>query len=197
MTNQNYQTVLSTCQEAKLPIEDLLLNIRTQPIGPHLSSPRDILLNRTEECPGRPSHPVDMENMCNYLISKKTTQKENHDKSHKVRTLPDIIPGQEVLFFSSPDPHQYIEGTITSCASAPRSYIIESQGRNYCCNCQHICPLHTPIPRPSTVEQPNVHTNSSILGPSVTVEQPNSHVNSNITGPSATTLPLSNVNTTI
>ena len=98
------KTAISTCQEAKQSIEDLLLSIRTQPIGPHLPSPREILHNRTEECPGRSSHPVDMENICNYLISKKTTQKENHGKSHKVRILPDIIPGQEVLFLSPADP---------------------------------------------------------------------------------------------
>ena len=45
------KTALPTCQESKQSIEDLLLNIRTQPIGPHLPSPREILHNRTEECP--------------------------------------------------------------------------------------------------------------------------------------------------
>ena len=100
------KTVLSTCQEANQLIEYLLLNIRTQPIGPHLPSPREIIHDRTEECPGRPSHPVYMEHICNCLISKKTTQKENHDRSHNVRKLPDIIPGQEVLFLSPADSHQ-------------------------------------------------------------------------------------------
>ena len=57
--------------------------------------------------------------------------KENHDKRDKARTLPDIIPGQEVIFLSPADPQQYIEGTITAHASLPRSYIIESNGRNY------------------------------------------------------------------
>ena len=73
------KTALSTCQESKQSIEDLLLNIRTQPIGPHLPSPREILHNRTENHPGRPSQPVNMEDIRNYLISKKTTQKENYD----------------------------------------------------------------------------------------------------------------------
>ena len=86
--------------------------------------------------------------------------KGNHDKSHKVRTLPDIIPGQEVLFLSPADPHQYTEGNKTSHASTSRSYIIEAQGRNnYCCNCQYIHSLHTPIPRPP-VEQPDSYINS-------------------------------------
>ena len=125
------KTALSPCQETKLPVADLLLNKRTQPIGQNLPSPREILLNRMAECPGRPSHPVDMDNIHNFLISKKATQKENHDNSHKASTLPDMIPGQEVLFLGPADPHQYIEGTITTHASTPRSYIIESNGRNY------------------------------------------------------------------
>ena len=111
--------------------------------------------------------------------AKNKIQKENHDKYHKVRTLPDIIPSKEVLFLSPADTHQDIEDTITSHASTPRSYIIESQGRNYHYNHQHICPLHTPIPRPSGAEEPD------------------SHINSNIPGPSATTQTLPNVNTTI
>ena len=36
------KTALSTCQESKQSVEDLLLNIRTQPIGPYLPSPRNI-----------------------------------------------------------------------------------------------------------------------------------------------------------
>ena len=48
------KTALSTCQDANQLIEDLLLNIRSQPIGPHLPAPREILHNGTEEYPGRP-----------------------------------------------------------------------------------------------------------------------------------------------
>ena len=95
-----------------------------------------------------------MQHIHSYLISKKTTQKENHNRSHNVRTLPDIIAGQEVLFLSPVDPYQYIEGTIQSHASAPRSCITESEGRTYCYTCQNIYPLHTPISRPSTSEEP-------------------------------------------
>ena len=68
-------------------------------MGPHLLSLREILHNRTEEHPGRPSQPVDMEQVCNYLITKKkTVQKENHDKRQNVNPLPQLNPGQEVLF---------------------------------------------------------------------------------------------------
>ena len=160
------KTALSTCQEAKLPIKDLLLNIRTETIGPHLPSPREILLNRTEECPGRPYHPVDMENICNYLISKKAMKKEIMTKVTKPEHY------QASFQVRKQNPHQYIEGTITAHASTPRSYFIESHGRNYCHNHQHI-PLHTPIPRPSaTVEQPDFHINSTIPGPSTTTQSP-------------------------
>ena len=33
------KTALSTGYDSKLPIEDILLNLRTQPIGPNLPSP--------------------------------------------------------------------------------------------------------------------------------------------------------------
>ena len=93
------KTALSTCQESKQSVEDLLLNIRTQPIGPHLPSPREILHNRTEECPGKPTQPVNMEDIRNYLISKKTTEKANCDKHHNTKPLPDITQVRK-LFFS-------------------------------------------------------------------------------------------------
>ena len=183
------KTALSTCQESKQSIEDLLLNIRTQPIGPHLPSPREILHNRTENRPGRPSQPVNMEDIRNYLISKKTTQKENYDKHHNTKPLPDITPGQKVLFLSPAEPNQFIEGTITSHASTPRSYIIESQGRSYRRNRQHIRPLNPIITRPSpdsntVITRPSPDSNTIITRPSPTQHQPDSHVNPTITRPS-------------
>ena len=102
-----------------------------------------------------------------------------------------------------------------SHASAPRSYIIESKGRSYCRNCQHICPLNPIITRPSPVEQPDSYTNSVITRPSPTEHQLDSHVNPTITrpspagrqpdshtkpnipGPSATMESLPNIKTTI
>ena len=69
------KTALSIGHDSKLPIEDILLNIRTQPIGPNLPSPQETLHNCTEACPGKPSTPVDMEAVRDYLITKKTLQK--------------------------------------------------------------------------------------------------------------------------
>ena len=85
------KTALSSCQEAKLPIADLLLNIRTQAIGSHLPSLREILSIEWKNAQVDHHIQLTRENICNFLISKKATQKENHDKSHKVRTLQDII----------------------------------------------------------------------------------------------------------
>ena len=108
----------------------------------------EILYNRIEECPGRPSQPVDMEAVRSYLITKKVLQKENHDKAHNVRTLPELIQGQEVLFLSPADPNQYMEGIIITKAPQPRSYLTESQGKNIL--------LHSPaMSRPSMSEQQN------------------------------------------
>ena len=109
---QTIKTALSTGQDSKLPIEDILLNLRAQPIGPNLPSLQEILHNCIEEHPGKPSQPVDMEAVRNYLITKKTSQKDNHDKAHNVKPLSELIQGQVVLFLSTADPNQYIEGTI-------------------------------------------------------------------------------------
>ena len=79
-----------------------------------------------------------MEAVRNYLITKKTSQKEYHDKTHNAKALPDFIQGQEVLFLSPTDPHQYIEGTVIAKAPQPRSYLLESQGKTYCQTHQHI-----------------------------------------------------------
>ena len=74
------KTALPTFQMAGQSIKDLL-NIRSQPTDPHLQSPGDNLHNRTEEYPGRPSQPVDMEHICNYLITRKSTLKQNPHKT--------------------------------------------------------------------------------------------------------------------
>ena len=108
------------------------------PIGPHLPSPREILHNRTQDRPGQPSHPIDFEEVRNYLIAQKSTQKRHYDKRHNVRDLPELYPGQAVLFLSPADTNIYIEGTITGPSTTPCSYTIEAQGKTYCHNREHI-----------------------------------------------------------
>ena len=69
------KTALATATTSGKTLDDVLLSLRSSPIGPNLPSPREILHNRTEEHPGQPSHPVDCEQVRNYLLDKKTTQK--------------------------------------------------------------------------------------------------------------------------
>ena len=127
-------------------LDDVLLSLRSRPIGPNLPSPREILHNCTEEYPGQPSHPVDCEQVRNYLLDRKTTQKEYHDKSHNARPLSELEPGHKILFLSPREENQYLEGTITTKAATPRSYYIECQGKTYCCTCQHICTINVESP---------------------------------------------------
>ena len=200
---KTFKTDLSTGHDSKLPIEDILLNIRIQPIGPNLPSPWEILHNCTEAHPGKPSTPVDMEAVRDYLITKKNLQKEYHDKTHNAKPLPELSQGQEVLFLSPADPNQYIEGTVLAKAPQPRSYLLESQGKPYHRTRQHICPLsNAVIPRPSepeqqikTISEPpaSKHQNSTISGPPMSEEQKSTitrpptpeHQNTSITRPSA------------
>ena len=91
-------------------------------------------------------------------------QKRNHNRRHNAKDLTELYPGLPVLFLSPADLNTYIEGTITGPSNTPHSYLIEAQCRTYCCNRQHIRPIHidtTPIPRPST------HQGNPISGPSV------------------------------
>ena len=82
-----------------------------------MPSPCEILHNRTFQCPGRPSQPVNMERVRNYLLSHKQAQGTLCNKVHWAHTLPELTPGQEVLFRSLVD-SEYIPGTITDKANA-------------------------------------------------------------------------------
>ena len=91
-------------------------------------------------------HPIDYEQVRNYLLDKKETQNKYHDQNHNVNPLPELISGQKVLFLSPKEENQYTEGTVSTKASTPRSYYVESKGKTYCHTCQHICTINTDIP---------------------------------------------------
>ena len=79
-------------------------------------------------------------------------QKKYHDRRPNATDLPELNPGQPVLFLNLADVDTYIEGTITGPSTTPCSYTTEAQGRTYCCYRYHICPIHintTPISGPS------------------------------------------------
>ena len=90
-------------------------------------------------------------------------QKRHFDKRHNVRDLPELHPGQAVLFLSPADTNIYIEGTITGPSTTPHSYTIEAQGRTYCHNREHICPINIDNP---TISRPSAHQENPISGPS-------------------------------
>ena len=80
--------------------------------------------------PGKLSSPVNMERVCNFLLSRKQSQKAHFYQSHGVRELEEIDPSQEVLF-RCPADNKYIPKTFVNKATEPHSYIIEAQGKQY------------------------------------------------------------------
>ena len=145
------------------------------PIGPHLSSPREILHNRTQNRLGQPSHPIDFEEVRDYLIVQKSRQKRHYNKRHNIKEWPELNPGQSLLFPSPADVNIYIEGTITGPSTTPHSYIIEAQGRTYHHNREHIRLLNIDNP---TIPRPSAHQDNPISGSS-TQQFPTSGPSSN------------------
>ena len=123
----------------------MLLVLQSTPTGPNMPSPWEILRNRTFQCPSKPSISVDMECICNYLVSKSHSQKQSFDRAQGDRELKELQPSQEVLFLS-PIVEHYILGTIIDKATMLHSYIIEVQGKKYCRAREHIKPMNLNIP---------------------------------------------------
>ena len=119
------KTILNTALPANKPLASVLLDLRSTPIGPNMPAQCEILHNRTIQQPGRPSQPINMEKVRNFLISKRQAQCDQFNKAHGVQALPELPPGQEVLF-NSPADNEYIPGTIIEKAPVPQSYITEA-----------------------------------------------------------------------
>ena len=81
------KTALATATTSGKTLDDVLLSLISSPIHPNLPSPREILHNHTEEHPGQPSHPVDCEQVRNYLLDKKATQKELSSQKPQCKTI--------------------------------------------------------------------------------------------------------------
>ena len=81
------KTALATVTASGETLDDLLLCIRSTSIGPNLSLPREILHNCTEEYPGQPSHPIDYEQVRNYLLDKKEIQKKISQSKSQCQTI--------------------------------------------------------------------------------------------------------------
>ena len=77
------KTALNTALPAKKPLEAVLLDLRSTPIGSNMPALCEILHNRTIQGPGRPQ-PVDMEQIRNFLISKMQAYCDQFNKAHGV-----------------------------------------------------------------------------------------------------------------
>ena len=55
------KTALRTTKESKKLLEDLLMDLQSTPIGPNMPSAWKIVYNRTFQCPGEKTTPVNME----------------------------------------------------------------------------------------------------------------------------------------
>ena len=110
---------LSTTQDAGRSIKDLLLYLWSTPISPQMPSSREILHNRTIQCLGKPSTPVDMEEVCNHLIAMKKSQKQYFDRAHNAKAMAQLDLSQEILFLYPTDQSTYIHRTIVDKASTP------------------------------------------------------------------------------
>ena len=149
--------MLSTTQEYGKSLEELLFDLCSTPIGANMPSPQEILHNRTFQWPGKPSTPVDMECVCNFLLLRKQSQKQHFGHAHNARELQQLDPGQEVLYLS-PAENEYIPRTIIDKASTPCSYIIEGQGKHYHRTREHTRSIHlttTSLSLQSKPQQPS------------------------------------------
>ena len=97
--SMNNQDCPQHCLTSQKPLEAVLLDLRSTPIGSNMPALHEILHNRTIQWPGR-----------NFLISKRQAQCDQFNKAHGVQALPELPPGQEVLF-RSPVSDEYIPGT--------------------------------------------------------------------------------------
>ena len=182
-------------QESCKSLEDLLLDLQLTPIGPNMPSPWEILHNRTFQHPSKPSTPVNMEHVHNYLVSKHQSQKQSFDRAHSIRELDDLQPSQKVLFLS-PAADNYIPSTIIDKATILCSYSVEAKGKRYHRTRKHIRPIHLNIPvckaphqqqtkcytqtcKPSHIPKPQPHLNL-LYQPKKFLSQPFLHSHSHI-----------------
>ena len=114
------------------------------PYGPTCLQPRRSCTTGPSSTPGKPSAPVDMKQVCNFLLAKKQSQKWYFNLACNAREQQQLSPDQEILFLS-PAENEYLLGSIVYQASTPCSYIIKAQGKHYCRIRENIRPIHLNI----------------------------------------------------
>ena len=95
------KTALNIALPTQKPLGTVLLDLRSTPIGPNMSLPMEILHNRTIQHPSKPSQPVNIERIRNFLLSHKQSQCIQFSKAHGACTLPEFPQGKR---FSSGPP---------------------------------------------------------------------------------------------
>ena len=155
MANKDHENSTKHCLSLKKPLESVLLDLGLTPIGPNMPLPWEILHNRRFQQPSKPSQPVNMERVQDYLLSCKQSQSTWFNKANRAHALPELSPGYEVLF-RSPAEREYINGTIIDRATKPHSYIIEAQGRRYQWNREHLWSIHLNLPA-TACQPPPLH----------------------------------------
>ena len=153
---RSIKTMLSTALLAKKPLETVLIDHRLTAIGPNMPPPRDILHNRPIMHPSKPSQPVKLERVRNFLLSQKQSQCQQFNKAHGAHDHPELSPGQEVLF-RSPVDEEYIPGTRVDKATAPCSYFMEAQGKRYRRTRGHLWPIYINLLPPAPIHHSKQH----------------------------------------
>ena len=98
------KTSLTTTKPTCTSINHVLQTLHSTPIGPNLPSPHEILLNHTNYRTGKPLTPVDLEQIRDYLITKKSQQKVHYDKRHGAQQLDDLEPRTRCFISQSSQP---------------------------------------------------------------------------------------------
>ena len=101
----------------------------------------------------------------------KEVQKDNHDWRHQAKLLPELQPGQVLFLNLADNKSKYIQGTILSPSSTPRSHKIEANDKIYHGTQLDICTINviTPFTRPCATQcqKSNKQCKDSLTRPSV------------------------------
>ena len=134
-----------------------LLNLRNIPRDIHLKSPAQRLMSR-RTCTVMPmtksllqpsAPPTNI--VHSQLKKKRYQQKKYYDKS--ARPLVPLVPDQTVRM-QTPSGYQKL-AVVKRAAPGPRSFVVESDGREYIRNRRHLLPVNEPAPQvPEEVPQP-------------------------------------------
>jgi hypothetical protein len=124
-----------------------LLTYRATPIPELGRSPAELAFNRRlrTTLPALPTtlkpREVDQESLRQRDAAFKQKQKKNHDRRHGARPLPELRPGDPVLFLREGNKEKQPAVVLEKCA--PRSYVLQTPSGNVRRNRRHVWSLPT------------------------------------------------------